>query len=195
MTEEWKAIAGYEGAYEVSSLGQVRSLDRVNGRGFNIFGKVLEPNPDRRGYLGVSLYSGIKASRRRRVIHQLVAEAFIGARPEGLDVCHNDGDKTNNRADNLRYDTRSENILDAVRHGTHYLSRQGECKRGHPLGAYDGNREKGCRACARASATVKYHKDLAPHIDRIADIHYENMTGPNRRILRSEIESMIRSGN
>ena len=192
MTEEWKAIAGYEGSYEVSNRGQVRSLDRVNGRGFNIFGRVLKPNPNREGYLGVSLYSGGKATRRRRLIHQLVAEAFIGPRPEGFDVCHNDGDKTNNRADNLRYDTRSANILDSVRHGTQHNSSRVVCKRGHTLGAYDGNRSKGCRACARASSTVKYHTDLTPYVDQIADIHYKNMTGPNKRILRSDIESELR---
>ena len=191
MTEEWKAIAGYEGSYEVSNLGQVRSLDRVNGRGFNIFGKVLEPNPDVKGYLGVGLYSGHRASRRRRLIHQLVAEAFIGPRPDGYDVCHNDGNNQNNKPENLRYDTRSANILDAVRHGTQYTSSRVTCKRGHTLGAYDGNREKGCRACTRALATVKYHTDLTPYVDQIADIHYKNMTGPNKRILRSDIESML----
>lgn len=191
--EKWKDITGYEGLYQVSDQGQVRSLDRMNGRGFNVFGVILKPNPDRKGYLGVSLYSGSKETRRRRLIHQLVAEEFIGPRPKGLDVCHNDGDKTNNVPSNLRYDTRSANILDAVGHGTHYLARQQTCKRGHKLGAFDGDRSQGCRACARAASTVKYHTDLAPHVDRIADIHYENMTGPNKRLLRSEILDMLNS--
>lgn len=191
--EKWKNITGYEGLYQVSDQGRVRSLDRVNGRGFNVFGVILKQNPDRKGYLGVSLYSGSKASRRRRPVHQLVAEEFIGPRPEGLDVCHNDGDKANNSASNLRYDTRRENILDAVKHGTHVMARQAECKRGHRLGAFNGNRSEGCRACARARATISYHEDLAPHEDRISDIHYENMVGPNKRLLRSDILDMLNS--
>lgn len=191
--EKWKDITGYEGLYQVSDQGRVRSLDRVNGRGFHISGVILRQNPDRKGYLGVSLYSGSKESRKRRPVHQLVAEEFVGPRPKGFDVCHSDGDKTNNSASNLRYGTRSENILDAVEHGTHYLARKQTCKRGHKLGAFDGDRSRGCRACARAASTVKYHTDLAPHVDLIADFHYENMIGPQKRILRSDILDMLNS--
>ena len=50
-------------------------------------------------------------------VHILIAEAFLGPRPEGLEVCHNDGNRNNNRPDNLRYDTRSSNNLDAYDHG------------------------------------------------------------------------------
>ncbi|ATW58573.1 HNH endonuclease [Corynebacterium phage Darwin] len=189
--ERWRDITGYEGLYQVSDQGRVRSLDRVNGRGFHVSGVILRQNPDRKGYLGVSLYSGSKESRRRRLVHQLVAEEFIGTRPKGLDVCHNDVDKKNNSASNLRYDTRSNNILDAVKHGTHIMARQTECKRGHRLGAFDGDRSQGCRACARAKATISYHEDLAPYEDRISDIHYENMTGTNKRLLRSDILDML----
>lgn len=55
---------------------------------------------------------------KARTIHQLVAEAFIGPRPEGLETCHNDGDPTNNHVGNLRYATHAENAADMVKHGT-----------------------------------------------------------------------------
>jgi hypothetical protein len=81
------------------------------------------------GYLGLSV-SRNGTSKRKQVAH-LVAEAFIGPRPVGLDVCHNDGNRTNNRRSNLRYDTKSENSRDALRHGTHRgLQNVGEQ---HPL--------------------------------------------------------------
>lgn len=180
---EWRDIVCYEGRYQVSDEGQVRSL---------ISDKVLKAHPDRRGYLGVSLYSGGRNTRKRKPIHVLVAESFVGPRPESLDVCHIDGDKTNNHATNLRYGTRSENIMDAVRHGTHHQGSKSHCKRGHQLGIRAERRE-GCRACARASSTVRYQAYLADRIDEVADIHYKNILGENRRLRVSEIEVMLSS--
>ena len=121
MEEEvWKDIPGFEGAYQVSSLGRVRSLDRyvrVCPHGLEakrmIKGRVLRPAPNKYGHLCVILGHGAHGS----LVHQLVALAFIGPRPDGMDVCHTDGDMRNNRADNLRYDVRSENILDVYRVG------------------------------------------------------------------------------
>lgn len=181
---EWRDVVGYEGYYQVSDEGQVRSL---------LTNKALKAHPDRRGYLGVSLYSRGRDTRKRKPIHTLVAESFIGPRPEGLDVCHNDGDKLNNRACNLRYGTRSENIMDAAKHGTHYLGSKRVCKRGHQLGVHT-ERSQGCRACARASSTVRYQAHLADRIDEVADVHYRNILGENRRLRVSEIEVMLSSG-
>lgn len=121
MEEEvWKDIPGYEGAYQVSSLGRVRSLDRyvrVCPHGVEakrmIKGRVLKPAPNGSGHLCVVLGHGAHGS----LVHQLVALAFLGPRPEGMDVCHADGDPANNDAANLRYDTRTENILDVYRAG------------------------------------------------------------------------------
>jgi len=64
-----------------------------------------------------------------RAVHTLVAEAFIGLRPKGFDVCHNDGSKDNNHISNLRYDTRRNNCADAIKHGTSNKgSRHGRAK-------------------------------------------------------------------
>jgi DNA-binding XRE family transcriptional regulator len=104
--ELWLPVVGYEGLYEVSDLGRIRSL--VRGR------LMALPICDR--YVRVRL-SKDDISKIHNV-HSLVCLAFIGPRPEGHDVCHWDGIKTNNRLSNLRYDTRSANHLDKRRHGT-----------------------------------------------------------------------------
>lgn len=74
----------------------------------------------RRGYWQVNLRDDSRTNRRIHCeVHTLVLVAFKGARPSGMECCHNDGDSTNNRIGNLRWDTHKENIRDAVRHGTH----------------------------------------------------------------------------
>lgn len=120
--EIWRAIAGFEGAYEVSDLGRVRSLDRsvecatkLGNRQIKVLkGRILSAKP--LPYPSVMLSLDNKPIRRR--VHVLVADAFLGPRPEGLDVCHNNGVKTDNRASNLRYDTAAANSADAQDQGS-----------------------------------------------------------------------------
>lgn len=121
--EEWRDIAGHDGIYQVSSLGSVRSLDRTvlvnstKGTHEKLFkGRVLKPLYAN-GYAQVCLYSSDGASSRRYVSH-LVAETFLGPRPDGAQVCHNDGVRSNNRLKNLRYGTPKENTADKIAHGT-----------------------------------------------------------------------------
>lgn len=120
MTEVWKDIPGYEGKYQASTLGRIRSLDQYvrcgnEGKGIRLRkGKVLRPGPIKTGHL----YVAVNGRKGNGVpVHQLVARTFIGERPAGMDVCHNDGDPTNNRVENLRYDTRTNNILDVYKQG------------------------------------------------------------------------------
>lgn len=80
-------------------------------------GRFLRPYSDGGGYQTLKLRAGGKSVSLK--VHCLVAEAFIGPRPVGMDVCHSDGDRRNNRSSNLRYDTRSGNLADRDRHGTH----------------------------------------------------------------------------
>jgi hypothetical protein len=83
-------------------------------------------------------------------VHKLVAEAFLGVCPVGLEVRHLDGDSGNPRLGNLAYGTHSENTLDQVRHGQHNQARKQECPREH--GPYTGRHPRGdryCRTCAR----------------------------------------------
>lgn len=124
MNEHWKSIKGYEGLYEVSDLGNVRSLPRFatvtrNGLTYSrpYEGKVLKPTHRQHGYLGVMLYG--KGGHKKRgfktfSVHRLVAEAFI-PNPENLpEVNHLDENKQNNRADNLEWASH----IDNTRYGT-----------------------------------------------------------------------------
>lgn len=119
MEEVWKDIPGYEGEYQVSDQGRVRSVDRMitahwRGKPYRRRSKGQIVKGTGRPYLGVMLgrYS-VKIN-----VHQLVLLAFVGPCPEGLEICHNNGDPTDNRLVNLRYDTRSENVRDTVRCGS-----------------------------------------------------------------------------
>ena len=116
---EWRSIPGYEGRYEVSDHGQVRSVDRTitfrDGRVRHYVGKVLRQYPDEFGYLKVTLKKQDAGTRIH--VHVLVALTFIGPRPAGMQVCHNDGDRLDNRPGKLRYDTPAGNAADTDRHG------------------------------------------------------------------------------
>lgn len=103
MDEIWKPIAGYEGIYEISNLGRVKSLN------YHRSGKecVLKPNKHNCGYIRATLSNG--GHMLSYYVHRLVAEAFI-PNPDHLpQVNHIDEDKTNNRVDNLEWCTAKYN--------------------------------------------------------------------------------------
>lgn len=109
--EQWRLVPGTPN-YEVSDFGRVRRI--TGGRGVRA-GRILKPGKHPGGYQVVSLWTdGIC---RKRTIHTLVYEAFIGPRPEGMEVNHLDGVKTNNALSNLEGCTRAENQRHAVSHG------------------------------------------------------------------------------
>ncbi|MBY6273488.1 MAG: hypothetical protein CW346_14925 [Bacillaceae bacterium] len=112
MTEEWRSISGFEGKYEVSNLGRIRKIIATQGSRPG----VLRPYVGSDGYLYVDLYKGGK--RYRKLVHRLVAEAFLGHLPPGKVVNHKDHDRTNARVSNLEYVTISENNADAARFGS-----------------------------------------------------------------------------
>ena len=110
MNEIWKPIKGYEGLYEVSNFGNVRSLKRNTTEG-----KVLKQGWHTRGYSNVSLSKG--NNHKTRSIHRLVAETFI-PNPNNLpEVNHKDGNKKNNCVENLEWVTRIENVLHSMETG------------------------------------------------------------------------------
>src|SRR3970282_914182 len=104
MTERWLPVVGYEGSYEVSDLGRVRSLDRILPCGRRKKGIVLRPSPGANGgHLGLHLCA---YSKRNARVHRLVLAAFVGPCPIGMEGCHDDGAPTNTRLRNLRWDTK-----------------------------------------------------------------------------------------
>jgi hypothetical protein len=103
--ETWKDIPGYEGKYRVSDLGRLKSS--VTGRVLKL---AIMPN----GYLGILL------GGKRKLIHTLVLEAFVGPCPIGMEACHfPDRNPSNNHLTNLRWDTPKNNQKDRLAHGTH----------------------------------------------------------------------------
>lgn len=120
ILENWKPVPGWENAYEVSDLGQVRSMDRCvcarGGKTRTHRGRVLRPTVIKDGYLRVKL----SANGRQilKTVHRLVLLAFVGPCPEGKQVCHGNGDPKDNRLSNLRYGSVTENHADRKKHGT-----------------------------------------------------------------------------
>lgn len=111
--EEWRPVAGYEGLYEVSSLGRVRSIDRVTSDGRFILGKYLES----RGATHQSVDLWHNNIGTTVLLHRLVAQAFI-SNPDNLpEVDHRDNDPFNNRVSNLRWVTSSENSAHRIQSG------------------------------------------------------------------------------
>ena len=116
MEEEWRPIAGYEGWYEVSNRGEVRSTERVVVRDFEgrlvptrYKERLLKKMPNMRGYLSVVLSR--KGEQTRRPVHRLVAETFLVKQNDEQIVDHIDGDIVNNTVKNLRWVSRRVNNL------------------------------------------------------------------------------------
>ncbi|WP_396275717.1 NUMOD4 motif-containing HNH endonuclease [Gordonia sp. AC31] len=158
-SEKWLPIGGYEGLYEVSDTGRVRSLDRTivrcDGITMRLRGQVLACYKSRH-YLKVELCK--RGVQRTGLIHQLVCAAFHGPRPEGNVVRHLNGDYLDNRAENLAWGTYAENTQDMIAHGNAYWSNQTHCIRGHeftPENTRTGGGRRTCRACERIRSVAK----------------------------------------
>lgn len=117
MTEIWRDIVGYEGLYQVSNLGRVKSLDKYDNKGRFHAERIKSQVNNGKGYLIVNLKHNGK--QRMRTVHRLVAEAFIANPNNYEDVNHIDGNKENNQVDNLEFCTHRSNMLHAVKFGLH----------------------------------------------------------------------------
>ncbi len=169
VQERWLPVPGYEGLYEVSDQGRVRSFDRYikHWRGGNALlkGRILKPIADNkkreRGYLRVGLYP---APRQLQVhqVHVLVLTAFVGPRPDGMVCCHHNGVSTDNRLENLRWDTISANAIDDLRNGANRNATKTHCVNGHEFNASNtqmvgpDRKHRNCRECARISKRARY---------------------------------------
>lgn len=115
-TETWRDIPGFDGHYQVSDLGRVRSCKTTHGEaGLTWHLRAPQPLPPY-GHLMLVLYRHNQP--HTRYVHALVAGAFLGPCPPGHEVAHNDGNPADNRVQNLRYATRKENQADRLEHGT-----------------------------------------------------------------------------
>lgn len=118
MSERWMPVLGFEGFYEVSDMGRIRSLRRTTKQG-DRGGGMLKPYQQPNGYLTVVLTATALGKRSTRYVHHVVLEAFVGPRPDGMDGCHDpDRDRRNCHLANLRWDTRGGNLADKLAHGT-----------------------------------------------------------------------------
>lgn len=160
--ERWLPVPEHEGLYEVSDYGRIRSLDRVSeyaGRRRRIRGRILRPRPMLSGHLQVHLAKD--GVNENRLVHHLVLLAFVGPRPDAMEGCHNDGDPANNRVGNIRWDTRSANCYDRVRHGRDHKRNRTACPHGHLLQAPNlvaclaAKGTRGCLTCSRTRAAQR----------------------------------------
>jgi hypothetical protein len=178
--ERWVQVPHHSG-YEVSSLGRVRSVDRViadkNGKARKLRSTILKPC-EQRGYLRVNIAGS-------RLVHALVLEAFVGPRPPGHETCHNNGDRSDNRLSNLRWDTSAANSADIIRHGRNGMHARTHCPRGHSLRepnlvAYQRVRgQRGCRACGWARSQrqrlQKKNQNVVVDLNQLADVCYARL--------------------
>lgn len=119
MEEIWKDIPGYEGYYQVSTLGRIRDVDRVitrsDGNIMTRSGKIRKLDTTTKKYPYIGLHKNNKLATL--VVHRLVARVFI-PNPDNLpQINHKDGNKFNNHVDNLEWCTNQQNVLHAMRNG------------------------------------------------------------------------------
>ena len=140
--EIWREVKGYE-SYEVSNLGRVKSLARIDKRGRAYKERILKPGVDYNGYFNVSLYKDAKP--KTRTIHQLVAESFLNHTPDGysLVVDHINGVKNDNNVKNLQLVSARENSS----------KREGTSKH---TGVHWNNRVKKWRSQIQVNGKIKY---------------------------------------
>jgi HNH endonuclease/NUMOD4 motif len=187
--EQWRAVVGYDGYYEVSDHGSVRGLDRritdSRGRVLHIQARILSmPVHPKLGYCQVRLHKADKG--RTACVNVLVLEAFRGPRPApGMHCCHGDGNPTNNHISNLRWGTCAENHADWRRHKRERLNNEFHCKRTHPLKApnlrrtYADPTHLRCLACHRARGYIQ-HRGLdradADLMKLVSDTYYRQIS-------------------
>ncbi len=119
FNEVWKDIIGYEGQYQISNLGRAKSLERIVKFGNRervvkeiIISRLVRENK----YCVVTLVKNNISIPF--LVHRLVATAFYGVCPDGKECCHDDGNRQNNRLENLKWGTHIENMKDRIKHGT-----------------------------------------------------------------------------
>lgn len=178
VIEQWRPIPRFEGSYEASSHGRIRSTDRIVSSGHRRKGKILSPKLNRWGYSEVNLSKANKQFSRS--VHRLVLEAFVGPCPPEHEACHFNDERLDNRLENLRWGTSSENSHDYVRNGSHHNALKDRCIRGHKFSGPNLHRPRHrsirqCKSCANAYQSVRRHPNR--NVDTEADRYYEQIMG------------------
>ena len=180
--EKWKPVVGYEGLYEVSDQGRMRSLSRRDARGALRKERLLKPYVMKHGHHQTGLTKD--GVTKYHLIHRLVLEAFVGPCPEGMEACHGEGGPADNRVENIRWDTRSENMKDIARHGRHVGANKTHCIRGHVLSEPNlipsqlrRNGGRTCLACSRTHSQIYRTPDLKIRFQELSDRHYRKIMG------------------
>lgn len=195
--ERWLPIPGWEGYYDVSDQGRVRSVDRVILRSTGVEAR-LRGKPKTPRDTGHQLVAGLHRDNFgiNLFVHVAVLTAFVGPCPDGMEGCHWDDDYRNNRLGNLRWATHADNMADKLRNGNNDRAVKTVCRRGHPL--FPPNLSPGmlkhgsrsCLACTRALGMARYRikcgEIRADELDfqALSDLYYEEVvaTGGQLRI-------------
>lgn len=146
-------MPGFEGAYEVSTLGRVWSVPRFRVPEGRLLSPQFNGRPGKTGYWFVTVQRD--GQPIIVLVHRAVAAAFIGPAPAGQEVRHLDGDTSNNCVVNLSYGTHGENMADRVAHGRDPNASKTRCPRGHEYvggniiwkRTASGRRGRNCRTC------------------------------------------------
>lgn len=184
-SEEWRDIPGWEGYYQASNCGRIRSVERevhhVDGRVRELQSKVLKPRTTPQGRPAVNLCRGGKC--KNHTIHSLVMSAFFGSRPEGKIIRHLNDDPWDNRLSNLAYGSHHENMWDCIANGGHHELNKTHCPRGHELAIWNttrATRKKGyrdCLSCNRARARIQKNPTL--DLKAVSDFYYKDLVSRN----------------
>ena len=183
MSEIWKDIPDYEGSYQVSNMGRVRSVDRVvtfnDGSMRKYKGKVLKPAITHRGYERVVLC--IDNGLTNKTVHRLVLETFKPhVNMNDLEVNHMDGNKLNNHLTNLEWLTRRDNMLHA--HNTGLINNKGERNPNAKFSKVD------ILEILERLDTGELHKDIGLDYGVSAKYIYHISTGHRWRSVKEEYE-------
>lgn len=184
--EEWRPITGYEGLYEVSDQGRIRSRDRIvyHPKGdLTLKGKIRKIRIDKNGYSHITIYK--EGISKTFLVHRLVAITFLGDfTDQGLEVRHGPIGNSDNSLSNLSWGTPGDNESDKIRDGTHHQAKKTHCPRKHLLEhpnleswALKKN-QRSCKACSLAKGFIRFN---GGDLQEVSDNYYEQILHRDKR--------------